>query len=185
MSGMKELYHEEQKVLSDYLEKVKKEDIFLEDAFTFALYYKELLDQSKVITKVSDRLQKKLDQASQKIKSQNEEIKFKNIKLEDTIGQLVSARVGKKASRILLTLALVLFVCEEIFLSDIIEEYISIPFLSMGLKGGLAFSLKFFEGNLETYFMKVEQKKILKEKEALSKKNKPMSFSKGNKVAMA
>ena len=157
----------------------------MEDAFTFALYYKELLDQSKVITKVSDRLQKKLDQANQKIKSQNEEIKFKNIKLEDTIGQLVSARVGKKASRILLTLAIILFICEELFLADIINRYISIPFLGLGIQGALMLSIKFFEGSLEAYFMKIEKKKILKEKEAQTKKNKKVGFSNRNKVALA
>ena len=37
-----------------------------------------LLDQSKVITRISDRLQKKLDHANQKIKSQNVEIQKKN-----------------------------------------------------------------------------------------------------------
>ena len=169
---MKELYHEEQKILSDYLEKVKKEEIFLEDAFSFALYYKELLDQSKVITKVSDRLQKKLDQANQKIKTQNEQIKDKNVELQNTIEELTQARVSKKASTVLLTLAIVLFVSEEHLLSPIIEQNIELPFVGLGVKGLIALGLKFLEGGLEGYFMKREQKRILEEADSNGPKKK-------------
>ncbi len=172
---MKELYHEEQKILSDYLEKVKREEIFLEDAFSFALYYKELLDQSKVITKVSDRLQKKLDQANQKIKHQNEEIKQKNVELQNTIEELTQARVSKKASTVLLTLAIVLFISEEHVLSPVIEEHIELPFVGLGIKGIIALGLKFLEGGLEGYFMKREQKRILEEAEKNEVKKKGIS----------
>ena len=50
---MKELYHEEQQILSDYVGKVKKKNVNLEDAVGIAVDYKDLLDQSKVITRIS------------------------------------------------------------------------------------------------------------------------------------
>ena len=40
--------------------------------------YEELLDQSKLITKVSDRLQKKINKS-------NDDLEHKNIELQDTL----------------------------------------------------------------------------------------------------
>jgi len=159
---MIDLFTEEEKVLSGYRRKIEKEDIYLEDAESFANNYKDLIDQTRVITRISDRLQKKLDHANQKIKSQNQEIGRKNELLENTIIELTKAKVSKKASTILLTLALVLFISEQYLLEPIIESYIIIPYLGIVLKGLIAFSLKFFEGGLESYFMKKEQGEILK-----------------------
>ena len=53
-------------------------------------HYEELLDQSKLITKVSDRQQKKIIRTSQALESKNEE-------LLDTIDALTKAKVGRKA----------------------------------------------------------------------------------------
>lgn len=188
---MKELYYEEQKILSDYVVKVKKKDVHLEDAVDIAVHYKDLLDQSKVITRISDRLQKKLDQASQKIKNQNLEIQKKNGELEETVTKLVEVTVGKKATRIMLMLAIVLFISEEYFLGPIIEEMIEIPFLDLGIKGMIAVFLKFFESWLETYFMNREKRKIVGTNEKDGKdivkpklpKAKGLPFLKSNSAA--
>lgn len=163
---MKELYHEEQKILSDYVGKVKKKSVHLEDAVNIAVNYKDLLDQSKVITKISDRLQKKLDHANQKIKSQNAEIHDKNQLLEDTVENLAKVSVGKKASRLMFGLAVVLFVLEEIFLAPIIEQYVNgSTVIALMLKGLVAVViLKFIESALETYFMNREKAKIMSAK---------------------
>lgn len=159
---MKDLFTEEEKVLSSYRRKIEKEDVYLEDAESFANSYKDLIDQTRVITRISDRLQKKLDMANQKIRSQNEVIGQKNELLENTIIELTRAKVSKKASTILLTLALILFISEQYLLEPLIESYVVIPYLGIVLKGLIAFSLKFFETGIENYFMKKEQSEILK-----------------------
>ncbi|UXP31974.1 hypothetical protein N6H18_16640 [Reichenbachiella agarivorans] len=158
---MKELYHEEQKILSDYVGKVKNKDLSMEDAVGIAVNYKDLLDQSKVITRISDRLQKKLDHANQKIKSQNSEIQKKNSELEVTIDQLDKMTVGKKASRIMFVIAIVVFVAEEQFLSPVIQDYVGGDYLGLALLLIIAMILKFFEGGLEKYFLKQTKNKIL------------------------
>lgn len=187
---MKELYHEEQKILTDYVGKVKKKEVHLEDAVNIAVHYKDLLDQSKVITRISDRLQKKLDQANQKIKNQNVEIQKQNTELEETVAKLVKVTVGKKASRIMLMVAIVLFISEEYFLGPVIEEMVDIPFLDLGIKGMIALFLKFFESWLETYFMNREKSKILGAEieeqntmEAKLEKAKGFSLLKSNSAA--
>ena len=161
---MKELYHEEQRILSDYVGKVKNKDLSMDDAVNIAVNYKDLLDQSKVITRISDRLQKKLDHANQKIKSQNSEIQKKNSELEITIEKLDKMTVGKKASRLLFVLFLVLFITEQLFLEPIIETVVDIPFMDIGVMLVFAISLKFFESSLEQYFLKKIKKKILNQK---------------------
>lgn len=163
---MKELYHEEQKILSDYVGKVKQKDLSMDDAVNIAVHYKDLLDQSKVITRISDRLQKKLDHANQKIKTQNVEIQKKNTELEDTIDQLDKMTVGKKASRIMFVLAIVLFISEEQFLAPIINDMIDIEYVGLVILLVIAMFLKFFEGMLESYFLKQTKKKILNKKGA-------------------
>jgi hypothetical protein len=161
---MKELYHEEQKILSDYVAKLKKKSVHLEDAVGIAVNYKDLLDQSKVITKISDRLQKKLDHANQKIKSQNVEIQDKNQKLEDTVENLAKVTVGKKASRLMFGLAVGLFFVEETFLAPVIDELVD-EFIGLLIKGLVAVVvLKFLESALESYFMNREKAKIMNEK---------------------
>ncbi|MEQ9299642.1 MAG: hypothetical protein RIF33_13800 [Cyclobacteriaceae bacterium] len=159
---MKDLFTEEERVLSGYRRKIENEDIYLEDAESFASNYKDLIDQTRVITRISDRLQKKLDMANQKIKSQNQEIGKKNDLLENTIIELTRAKVSKKASTILLTLAIILFISEQYLLEPFIESYVVIPYLGIILKGIIAISLKFFETGIENYFMKKEQGQILK-----------------------
>ncbi|MEM7163760.1 MAG: hypothetical protein AAF487_15135 [Bacteroidota bacterium] len=160
---MKELYHEEQKILSDYVGKVKNKDLSMDDAVGIAVNYKDLLDQSKVITRISDRLQKKLDHANQKIKSQNKEIQKKNDELEVTIDKLDKMTVGKRASRILFFSAIVVFIAEEQFLAPIIDEAVGVPYVSFGILLVTAMLLKFAEGGLERHFLKQIKKKILSE----------------------
>lgn len=158
---MKELYHEEQKILSDYVGKVKNKDLNMDDAVGIAVHYKDLLDQSKVITRISDRLQKKLDHANQKIKSQNSEIQKKNVELEDTINKLDQMTVGKKVTRLMFVIFVVLFISEQVFVEPVIEESIDVPYLGIGIMLILAIMLKFFEAGVEQYFLKKIKKKII------------------------
>lgn len=161
MEKPRELYHEEVSNLNNFRLKLDSHALFKEDLDHFSDQYEELVAQAKVITRVSDRLQKKLDTANTQIKEQNLEIKDKNDVLKVTVDQLVKARVGRRASTIMLTVALVLFIVEQIFLQPIIEENITIPFMDLGILIVLFFIIKSLESTLESYFMNQEKKKIL------------------------
>lgn len=166
MEKPRELYHEEVDNLNKFRDKLSSHAIYREDLEHFCGQYEELVAQAKVITRVSDRLQKKLDNANIQIREQNEEIKEKNIQLGQTIQQLAKARVGRRASTIMLTVALLLFILEQYFLQPIIEEAVTIPYLDLGILGLLFFIVKFLESGLESYFMNKEKEKIIEKENA-------------------
>lgn len=163
MNDLWGLYDDEEKALNLFKVKMSQERVTRRDLTEFIEKYQDLLIQSKVITKVSDKLQSKLNSANERIKEQNEVIVEKNHLLENTIGQLVKARVGKKASTVIFVAAIVMFLSEEVFLGEAIALMINIQYVDLALKGLLAFGLKFLEGGLEGFFMKKEQLKIVKE----------------------
>ncbi len=163
MDNNRELYFDEIESLRKFRSKIETHAIYKEDLDSFSDEYEELVAQAKVITRVSDRLQKKLDNANIQIREQNEEIKDKNIQLADTVDQLAKAQVGRRASTIMLTVAVVLFILEQIFIEPIIEKYINVPYVGLGILALLFFAIKFFEGGLEKYFMNQEKKKILQQ----------------------
>ncbi len=161
MDKNQELYYDEINSLRKFRSKIDSHAVYKEDLDSFSDEYEELIAQAKVITRVSDRLQKKLDNANIQIKDQNEEIKFKNIELKTTVDQLAQARVGRRASTIMLSVALVLFILEQIFIEPLIEESIDIPYVGLGILGVLFVIVKVLESSLEKYFMNKEKKKIL------------------------
>ncbi|GAB4239860.1 MAG: hypothetical protein Tsb0034_15990 [Ekhidna sp.] len=165
MEKNRELYYDEIENLRRFRSKIDTHAIYKEDLDAFSDEYEELVAQAKVITRVSDRLQKKLDNANLQIREQNEEIKDKNVQLADTVDQLAKAKVGRRAATILLTVAVVLFILEQLLLEPIIDEYFDTQWVSLGILGVLFLLIKFSEGALEGYFMNQEKKKILQEKE--------------------
>lgn len=161
----RELYHEEVDNLNNFKSKIDSHALFKEDLEEFSNQYEELVAQAKVITRVSDRLQKKLDGANVQIQAQNEEIKDKNLKLEDTIDQLAKAKIGRRASTIMLGVALLLFYAEQWLIQPKIEQYFSSPLISVGILVVLFFLVKYLESGLEGYFMNKQKKKIIKMKD--------------------
>lgn len=165
MDTNRELYFDEIESLRKFRSKIETHAIYKEDLDAFSDEYEELVAQAKVITRVSDRLQKKLDNANLQIRDQNDQIKTKNLQLADTVDQLAKAKMGKRASTIMLTVAVILFILEQIFLEPIIEANISVPYVGWGILALLFFLVKFLEGGLEKYYMNKEKKKILKKGE--------------------
>lgn len=161
----RELYFDEIESLRKFRSKIETHAIYKEDLDSFSDEYEELVAQAKVITRVSDRLQKKLDNANVQIREQNEEIKDKNVALAETIDQLAKAQVGRRASTIMLTVAVVLFILEQVFIEPQIDKLNLPGIVGYGILALLFFLVKFFEGALEKYFLNKEKKKIL-EKEA-------------------
>jgi hypothetical protein len=166
--------------------KKKKEDIFIEEAAhlsrvqgflkeenkspdettaelsTLASNYSELLDQIKLMTRISDRLQRKLDQTNDKLNDVNKEIQEKNIQLEQTIKDLAEAKIGRRATTFVFIFALSLFIVSEAFIEPWIETYYDNFLISLGIKGVIALSIKPIESLIERSLLKKERARTLK-----------------------
>ena len=169
MEKQLELYWEEIENLKNFRAKLETHTVYKDDLDEFGDQYEELVAQTKVITRVSDRLQKKLDGANLQIREQNDEIKDSNLELTETVTQLAKAKVGKRASTIMLTIALGLFVLEQVYLEPYIDANIDIPYAGIGILLILFFIIKGLESALEKYFMNKEKQKILKREQELEK----------------
>lgn len=116
---------------------------------TLSGYYEKLLKETKVLTSVSDRLHYKLNDANHELQKQkdeigeiNEELKTNNQVLQDTINELIKARIGQKSSSIVLLIAILLFILSEILLEPIIERNTDSEYVGYLLKGVIALLLK-------------------------------------------
>lgn len=125
--------------------------------------YSELLDQVKLITRISDRLQGKLDQTNEKLNDVNKEIQEKNIQLEQTINDLAEAKVGRRATTFVFIFALALFLVSEVFIEPWIEDFFNSNFfVSLGMKGLIALLIKPIESLIERTLLKQARAKTLK-----------------------
>lgn len=134
-----------------------------EELSSLAGNYSELLDQIKLMTRISDRLQRKLDQTNDKLNDVNQEIQEKNIQLEQTINDLAEAKIGRRATTFVFIFALSLFLVSEAFIEPWIETYYDNFFISLGIKGLIALSIKPIESLVERTLLKKERARTLKE----------------------
>jgi hypothetical protein len=151
-SSKENLFKSETQVLERSQTLLSKQDASLDDykdSFKDLCHnYSELLDQTRLITKVSDKLQNKLNSAY-------EAVEIKNIELQNTIDELTKARVGRKAQTIILFIGLSLFVLEEIVLEPIVDNYINNNiWASLAIKLVIAFLLKPLESLVEDWLLK-------------------------------
>ncbi|WMN11143.1 hypothetical protein QYS49_37360 [Marivirga salinae] len=123
--------------------------------------YDRLIGEAKLLTSVSDRLHAKLNEANEKLKKQSDEInkinddlKVNNQLLQDTIDQLVKAKVGRKASSIVLLIAIILFIISEGVLEPIVEERVGNTSIGFIFKLGIAVLLKPIDVLVERYMMR-------------------------------
>jgi hypothetical protein len=110
-------------------------------------HYSELIDQSKLITRVSDKLQKKLDKV-------NGDLEARNNELQQTIDALTKAKASKKATTIVLILAVVLFLISEGWVDPAIDRLAGGVAIAMTVKGVLALLLKPVESFIENLILK-------------------------------
>jgi hypothetical protein len=134
--------------------------------------YAELIDQIVLITRISDRLQKKLDQTNDKLSELNAALNDKNIELQNTIDDLVKARVGRKATTIVFVFALVLFVFSEALIEPYIDSYADNIYISLAIKAVIAMSIKPLEMLVEGSMMKSARKKSLENRKQIIKENR-------------
>lgn len=117
--------------------------------------FEEAIGQMRLITKVSDKIQKKLDKVNAALDQKNQELDFKNKELTQTIEELTQARAGKLATTIVLFIALGLFLLEEIGIEPLIVAFISSnQLIGIGIKLVLVLLLKPAESVLENIFFK-------------------------------
>jgi hypothetical protein len=152
MSREEKLFKNEINVLNHYKEMVTRENS-PEDTKqaleNLTNKYKALLEQTRFLTWISGRLERKLQRT-------NRELAGKNNMLVNTLKELTKAEAGRSAYAIIYFIAIMLFVLEEFFVE---------PFINM-IGEGLGFSiliklvivllLKVSEGFIEKRVMKKE-----------------------------
>ena len=172
----KNVFEEELKVLKHSKAFLENDELTLDQCKRelegLQKHYDELLDQTKLITKVSDRLQKKINKA-------NDDLESKNVELQESLDALTKARVGRKATTITLIVVVVLFLITEAWIEPYIEDFAAVnfqgdyatTFASLGAKAAIALLLRPIEKVVENRLMKREAERLSLEKEA--KKNAP------------
>jgi hypothetical protein len=167
MAKQKSIYQRE----ADFLERSKaflkknnysKEELQLEYKHLLE-NYEELVDQVKIITKISDRLLKKLNKTNEKLEKTNNELHDTNIKLNETIDALTEAKIGRKAGTIVMFVAIALFIVSEVFIEPIIEQHFGKGFVGLALKLIVAILIKPGEDLTNKYMLKKARKKQLEE----------------------
>lgn len=169
---MSRLFKDENEVLEEFQKKIDNKSYSHEDIIEFKELFEGQTAESQVMLKISDRLQKRLDTANTKIKEKNEEIINKNEKLNEALDNLMKARVGKKASTIMFTITILIFISEEYYLGPLLEYFVGYAYLILILKGVVAIGLKSFEGVLESIFVNGAKKKIIKQAREEPKESK-------------
>jgi len=138
--------------------------------------YEELVDQVKIITKISDRLQKKLNKTNEKLADINDQLNDKNIQLNETIDALTEAKIGRRASTIVLVIVVILFLLSEAWIEPIIEANFDNFFIGLGLKFVMALLIKPAETLTERYLLRKARKEQIRKME----KNKIVASTKSN-----
>ncbi|OFY69793.1 MAG: hypothetical protein A3G23_14375 [Bacteroidetes bacterium RIFCSPLOWO2_12_FULL_37_12] len=141
------LFESENAIIRHAAEICEKEDVSpekLKEELNYLMNeYEELLNQSKIITKVSDRLQNKFNNA-------NLLLQKKNIELRHTIDELTKAKISKKATTLVLIIAIGLFIISEGLIEPIVEQYTKSFLVGFAFKGTIALLLKPIESLLES-----------------------------------
>ncbi|RLD44463.1 MAG: hypothetical protein DRI86_07500 [Bacteroidetes bacterium] len=126
--------------------------------------YEELIDQVKIITRISDRLQRKLNKTNEALESSNTQLADLNNQLNETIDQLTEAKIGRRASTIVMFIAIGLFIISEAFIEPIIDRAFPDNFwVGLGLKLIVAILIKPGEDFANKYMLKKARKKQLED----------------------
>lgn len=129
--------------------------------------YEEIIDQIKIITKISDRLQNKLNKTNVALENSNNQLAALNNQLNETIDQLTEAKIGRRAATIVMMVAVGLFVVSEVFIEPQIDKMFSDNVLvGLGLKLIVAIMIKPGEDFANKYMLKKARKKQIEDSKA-------------------
>ena len=133
----KVLHQYQQLLLNETGEKVDRSD--LEE---LTKKYSSLLEQSRFLTWISGRLERKLQKA-------NQDLFVKNHDMQKALDDLAKAKAGKSAYAIIYFIAIVLFVLEEFFVEPLIVIVGGGLWYSILIKLVIVLLLKSSEGLIE------------------------------------
>jgi hypothetical protein len=153
MTREEKLFKNETQILNDYRELVDSDPSPQETKEALkklTLKYKTLLEQTRFLTWISGRLERKLHRT-------NRELFQKNIRLENTLHELTKAEAGRSAYAIIYFIAIVLFVLEEYFVEPFIGVFGDSVGYGIAIKLGIVLLLKIAEGFIER---KISRKNI-------------------------
>ncbi len=165
MDKKENIFHKETSILESVKQEIAKGDLSNEEIKNsyqkLSDHYEKLLKETKILTAVSDRLHNKLNDANNQLTSQadeigeiNEELKVNNKVLQETVDMLMKAKVGQRASSIVLLIAILLFVVSEVYIEPIIEQNTESEYIGLLLKGMIALLLKPIDILVERFLMK-------------------------------
>jgi|GEM_PF-1651446 len=149
------LFKKEITILNDYREMVSRDTSYEETKAglqTLTHKYKALLEQTRFLTWISGRLERKLQRT-------NRELFQKNIRLENTLHELTKSEASRTASAIIYFIAIVLFVLEEYFVEPFMGVFGDNVGYSIIFKLMIVLFLKVSEGFIER---KITNKEKLK-----------------------
>jgi hypothetical protein len=148
------VFHHEVQLLEQYKQLDRTPSVDYKSALAnLTICYAELLEQTRFITKVSDRLEKKIEIA-------NHDLQTKNAQLQQTLDALTRAQVGKRAMAIIYFVAIILFVLEEFFVEPFINMFGDGMWLGIVIKLSIVLMLKPAEGLLEARLLMLQRKKV-------------------------
>jgi chromosome segregation ATPase len=113
--------------------------------------YKSLLDQTRFLTWISGRLERKLQRS-------NRELFEKNDSLQKALDDLTRAEAGRSAYAIIYFIAIVLFVLEEFFVEPFINVFGESIGFSIAIKLVIVLLLKVSESTIETKIRRARTK---------------------------
>lgn len=147
------LFEKEYFVLKDCQSLVEKPNLEFGELFEkykdLLKHHEEIIDQARLVTKVSDKLQNKLTKA-------HDAINAKNVELQSTIDELTKARAGRTAATMILVLGILLFMLSEVVIDPYIDAHTGGNiYISIGVKGLIAVLLKPIESLLESQLVKI------------------------------
>jgi hypothetical protein len=145
MTREEKLFRNETNVLEHYQKIVRREipipdkDIALQK---LTHKYKALLDQTRFLTWISGRLERKLQR-------KNRELYENNTRLQHTLDELTKVEAERSATAIIYFIAIVLFVLEEYFVEPFVTMVGGNVGYSILIKLAIVLMLKLSEGFIE------------------------------------
>ena len=153
MSREEKLFRNEIQTL-EYFKNLNEQDQSLEDAKAalqeLTKKYKSLLEQTRFLTWISGRLERKLQRT-------NRALFLRNNELETTLDELTKAEAGKSAYAISYSVAIFLFVLEEFFVEPVINMFGNGIGFSIIIKLAIVLLLKISESFIEKKVTRVRK----------------------------
>jgi hypothetical protein len=156
MSREEKLFRKENNVLTHYQELITRDNSHEDTNLALAKLthkYKILLDQTRFLTWISGRLERKLQR-------KNRELFDNNRRLQQTLDDLTKAEAGRSTYAIIYFIAIVLFVLEELFIEPFINMLGNNMSYGILIKLGIVLILKLSEGVIEKKITHKKRKEL-------------------------